>query len=158
MTRVIRRRWDHEPSNLECKDPSRTKQSDKDETDVNNILARYMPGNDLSQWDPSKFVFADVSNIGDYLQCKTTIRDAEMAFGQLPAKVREFFENDPSNLVRAFTEPGFEDELRELGLLNPKPTIVSEKPSPATAPAAGPAPAAPAAGAEGAPAAPAPQE
>lgn len=50
-----------------------------------------------------------------------TLLTAQEAFAGLPAKIRDHFGNDPAQFLAAFYDSKQEDQLREWGLLRPKP-------------------------------------
>lgn len=150
---IRRRRGDYEPDDFICVGESMTKQAPAEETDVNLIVARYVKTGDTSALMRVQGSFADVSTIGDFNECMQKIKGAESAFQELPAEIRDYFNNDPGQLADAMSNPARVEELTAMGLLREdKPTS-----SPATAPAGPAAPAAtaaPAGHASGAAAAP----
>jgi len=121
--------------------PSLTKQSMKDECDINLMMARYqatgvMPSGMLP--GQREAAFGDFSEGFDYMEAQSRILKAQEAFQSLPSRVRERF-GDPSEIIEFLADPGNLEEAIKLGLV--------EKP-------AGAAPAEPAVSAgEGAPAA-----
>lgn len=110
--------------------PSMTKQSDAESADVNNIVAQFIRGVTPPGLTIHEGTFADVSNVGDYLSCVNTVKQAEAAFAELPARLRDRFGNDPSNLIEALFDPNMAAELTELGVLAP----ATEAPTPEVPP------------------------
>lgn len=80
---------------VDCGGVSRTKQSMKDETDINLIIKRH--GGIPPPNHPGRFV--DVSMVGDYFQAVQLVARAQQSFEALPAMVRARFQNDPHVLV-----------------------------------------------------------
>lgn len=95
---------------------SMAKQSMRDETDINNILRRYVKSGSLTHLAQNPGQFADVSEIGDYRSALEQVRSAEATFMNLPARVRTRFNNDAAEFLDFVTTPGNEDELKSLGL------------------------------------------
>lgn len=95
---------------------SMAKQSMRDETDINNILRRYVRSGILTHLAENPGTFADVSEIGDYRSALEQVRSAEATFMNLPARVRTRFNNDAAEFLDFVTTPGHEDELKSLGL------------------------------------------
>lgn len=129
MNREIRTRFGWEPDNFACVGPSKTKQADAGETDVNLIVSRYLQTGDASLLNKTAGYFADVATVGDYLECQNTIKEAEMAFADLPAEVRDAFGNNPVALLEAVHDPARRGELEKLGLVEPSTPTASNAPS-----------------------------
>lgn len=102
--------------------PTMTKQSFKDECDINNILSQYRRTGVLThiRANASAGVYTDLPSEVDYQAALHTVMAAADAFDSLPAKVRARFNNDPEQFLAAFRDPDLEDELLKLGLLKPK--------------------------------------
>lgn len=135
--------------------PSMTKQSFKDECDVNVIMRRYeMTG--LLPESRQDAQYGDVTGL-DYQEAMLLVADARSKFESLPARVRARFDNDPGAFL-AYMEDPDPAELKELGLLNPEAiarldqeAAEASKGSPGEPPVPAAAPAAPAAAAAAAP-------
>lgn len=90
---------------------SRTKQSDREEADINSIVAKYnrtgeQPGmKHLPQYgdDTASTTLHESMNI---------VRNAEAAFASLPSEVRDAVNNDPGALLDLVADP----EQRELAI------------------------------------------
>ena len=94
---------------------SRTKQSFKDECDVNNILRNYsktgvMPEN----FNPGQFLDLDGTSYQEYMQ---TVASAQSMFAELPSGLRKRFDNDPSKFLSFTANPDNIAEAHNLGLL-----------------------------------------
>lgn len=74
---------------------SMTKQSFRDEADINRIVGRFgiAPPPDGSQQ------YLDTVGAKDYLTMVSTIAEVDYLFSTLPAKARASFENSPANLL-----------------------------------------------------------
>ena len=97
--------------------PSRTKQSFRDECDINNILRQFNVTGQL----PAGSVqpqYGDFSGITDYQSALNAVMAAQDSFLQLPAKVRARFDNDPALFVEFASDEANRDEMKALGLLH----------------------------------------
>lgn len=101
-------------------DDDMTQQQFKDECDINVIVANFgITG--LAPQLTQMPTYGDYTNeITDYQTAQNVIAQANQAFGELPSKIRERFQNDPQKLMEYMAEEGHENELRDLGLLPPK--------------------------------------
>lgn len=106
----------------------RTKQSFKNDCDINVLMARHRRGIPLSpdQLNQRQAIFADVSSIGDYQTIRHKIASAEAKFQTVPAAIRARFNNNPAQFLAFFNNPDNRDECIELGLIQRPPQ--KEKP------------------------------
>lgn len=94
-------------------EPSRTKQSFKDECDINLLMKRYgtVPA-------PTRVPqFGDFSEIGTFFDARLAVLEAEQEFMTLPAKVRSRFDNDPGKLLAFLEDERNRAEAISLGLV-----------------------------------------
>lgn len=105
------------------KGASRTKQSMKDECDVNNILKRYQKTGLLPVATGPGGDYIDVSAVGEYQESLNTVIRAQEAFAALPSGVRARFSNDPAQFLSFVGDPKNADELVKLGLAEKKKPI-----------------------------------
>lgn len=96
--------------------PSRTKQSFRDECDINNILRKFNVTGQLpiGSVQPQ---YGDFSGITDYQSALNAVMAAQDSFLALPAKVRAKFDNDPALFVEFASNEANKDEMKALGLL-----------------------------------------
>lgn len=99
-----------------------TVQANKDEVNVNSIIARFIKTGDASVFNQRVGTYADVSNIGDYAACQEMLKNAQESFATLPARVRDAFKNDPGLLAEALQDVNRRPELEALGIMVPTPT------------------------------------
>lgn len=120
----------------------RTKQSFKDECDVNQIMARFQRTGVLEFRNKFEAQYADVSGV-TFQAAMDTIARANHMFHSMPARVRDKFQNDPGRFLAWIQNPNHADEARELGLMKPKESapVVEPAAAPAAASAAASAPA-----------------
>lgn len=107
-------------------EPSLTRQEFKDECDLELILKRFgstEAGMAAIQnaVDLSNLRFDDVSAVPDFRAARDQIMQAEAKFMALPAQVRARFDNDAALFLDFATDPKNLDEMRAMGLANPKP-------------------------------------
>jgi hypothetical protein len=110
---------------------SRTKQSFKNEVNVNSIVKRYRKTKDTSLLAVRDSFFADFSTSIDLATAYSAIDKAEFEFSKLSATTRDYFDNDPVRFFRELSDPERVKSLPEsLGLLKagrPKEPLVPVK-------------------------------
>lgn len=121
-----------------CPEPGKTQQQFKDESDVNNILARYR-NVELVPTGDREPMFGDFSDpaLQDYHTALQTIRGVGDLMMSLPAKVRSRFNNDPVQILQFVSDSKNQAEAKELGLLREdyvSPTKPPEGTTPPTTP------------------------
>lgn len=127
--------WDRNRTVLDCTgSPQRTKQSFRDECDINGIMAKYIKTGTVAHVAKhgGQYGFAPS---GDYMDAMETVARAQSMFMDLPAKVREKFANDPAQFLAFVQDPKNEKDMAAMGLLQTPPT-----PPPATGTTAPPTP------------------
>lgn len=95
--------------------PSRTKQSMKDECDINQIVKKFDKTGLLDHLADGVPNFADVSDLGDYRSALDNVKRAEEFFAGFPAGVRAEFDNDVARFM-AYVGRASDEDLRKLGL------------------------------------------
>lgn len=109
---------------LECKDVSKTQQSQADEADINTIVRRFKLTGQLPE-NVKVPVFADTDGELTYKECLDMIRQADQSFSAMPADVRARFGNDPANFVEFCSDEKNLEEMRKLGLAVPAAVVES---------------------------------
>lgn len=92
---------------------SMTEQHHARACDINAIMAKYVKTGvieHLSRYEPT---FADVSEL-DFKRSLDTVARVEQEFADLPAFVRDHYENDPQEYINALRTPEGIEELRNL--------------------------------------------
>lgn len=107
-------------SDLFC-DPAegKTRQSEAEEADINRIMRRYEQTGELPVMKGKSPVYGDFANVEDYLSACLRVKAAEVAFLELPARVRARVNNDPGEFLAWALDPKNLKELQELGLAVP---------------------------------------
>jgi len=123
---------------------SRTQQHMRDETDINNIVARHIKGAPLGNPNATRRpMFGDFSSV-DFMHMQNSIADIDQTFRSLPARVRSRFNNDPYQVVRFVEKSENRAEAIKLGLVisdlpgNPEAPKAEETPMPRPDPEANP--------------------
>lgn len=121
--------------------PSRTQQHQRDETDINFIVKRYMQTGVLPQ-SALQPLYGDFESLS-FHEAQNKIRAAQEAFNLIPAEIRARFDNDPGKFVDFASNPENEDELIRLKLRDPRPAVVPPQDGPREPKGGNPAPANP---------------
>ena len=91
----------------------RTKQSFKDETDVNFIIQKHTRMGTLSHLEQWGGNYGDFSDF-DFQKAQNQIANANSMFEQLPAGVRNEFKNSPELFFDYVNDPENKENLAEL--------------------------------------------
>lgn len=118
---IARDAYEHLRVDTDVSGESMTKQSFKDECDINFIMARYERTGQLPLGDVQP-LFGDFSNGLDLHQAMNAVSMAERNFIQnVPADVRARFDNDPGKFLDFALDPNNVEEMIKLGLAVRKP-------------------------------------
>ncbi len=90
----------------------RTKQSFKDETDVNQIINQHARMGTLSHLEQWGGQYGDLADF-DFQNAQNQIAHANTMFEQLPPNVKKHFHNSPERFFTYVNDPENADELRE---------------------------------------------
>lgn len=96
----------------------KTKQSFKDECDVNRIMARYLATGELPNINQLAPQYLDVTAI-DFQEHQNFIAGANSLFQELPSAIRSRFGNSPAEFLDFCSHEKNRPELAEMGLLRP---------------------------------------
>lgn len=120
MSTTIRRR-----SQYSCGTQLITKQSHKQECDINYILTQFKKTGIITHISNQTPVYDDLPDQFDYQSSLNLLQAAGDSFSALPSVVRRYFDNDPALLLAALHNPEMRSKLEELGILkgpdNPRP-------------------------------------
>ncbi len=117
------------PVRLNFNGTSRTKQSFKDETDINAIMARFQKTGMLEFVNKHEPQYGDVTAL-DFQISMESVATAREMFADLPSKVRDRFNNEPAELLEFLDNPDNRDEAVLLGLVTlPKAKTESKPPA-----------------------------
>lgn len=115
-------------SGLMCVDESRTKQSFKEECDINTIVRRFGVTGQVPNSIETPLQ-GDFSDALDFRQSMDLIVAAREAFQELPAQVRKRFHHDPAEFNEFVSDESNRAEAEKLGIVVPPP-----KPAPPAPP------------------------
>lgn len=122
----------HKDDGLTFTEPSRTKQEFSKEADINLLVERYLK---TGSWGEAQGIrqplFDDFTDDMDYREMQNRIIEAQEDFMSLPARTRDFFQNDVASAMEFLADPENHDKARELGMLPPLERKPSQ-PSPET--------------------------
>ncbi|AXH75961.1 MAG: internal scaffolding protein [Microviridae sp.] len=92
-----------------------TKQSFKDECDINSIVKKALRNGMLPEGNVNP-IYGDFADVKDYQEGLNVILKADAQFNSLPAHVRSKFQNDPAQFLEFANNPANGKEMVELGL------------------------------------------
>lgn len=96
---------------------TRTQTQFKDDCDVNRILAKYKATGTLTHVRNAQAgVYADLTQIPSYQEALNTVINAQRAFEEVPAKIRQRFNHDPNEFIKFLADPKNNQEAVKLGL------------------------------------------
>lgn len=101
---------------LVCPEKGETKQSFKDECDVNNILKLYEQTGQLPDLIKQNAQYGDFSDVVGYQEALNTVMHAQEQFEALSSAVRERFNNDPAKFLAFMEDEKNVDEAVRMGL------------------------------------------
>jgi len=100
-----------------------TKQSFKDECDINTIMNRYLSTGEMPVINERAPQYLDVSSGFDFSEMQRQVLEAEELFSELPSILRNRFANNPADFLSYCADPANEPEMRKLGLLKERPAV-----------------------------------
>lgn len=115
-------------SQIQFTTPGRTKQSFKDECDINVIMRRYQVTGELVHLNQRSPLFGDFPDM-DFQSAMAIVIQARENFATLPSEVRDRFANDPGRLLSFLQDPANREEAIKLGLVR-----IAEQPAPTPEP------------------------
>ncbi len=114
---------------IEFPEQTRTKQSFQAECDINNIMKKYQLTGALEHTNKHQMQYGDATPLQLQDALDIVIKADEM-FDSLPSSLRKKFHGDPAEYLEFVQDEDNEEEMRELGLLNPRdpPKKVEKEP------------------------------
>lgn len=119
---------------IEFTTQGRTKQSFKDECDVNRIMARYLATGQLPDMNNVDPQYLDATGY-DYQEHQNFIAGANSLFHELPSSIRSRFGNSPAEFLDFCSQEKNRPEMAEMGLLRPQTHAPIPTPQTKSAPA-----------------------
>lgn len=100
-------------------EPSRTSQEFAEESDINNIMARYIKTGTIPVYLDRGVLDGDMHEL-TYHDMQNFIAEGNSAFAALPAVVRAEFNNDAAAFIDFAMDENNRPKLREWGMLSPE--------------------------------------
>lgn len=118
---------------IEFTEPSRTKQSELADSDINNIMARYALTGVAPVPHRGEPLYGDFSDVEDYQVSLNKVMAAEERFASLPSELRKKFDYNPQNMINFILDEKNREECVKLGFINDNSSSAPEpvNPSPA---------------------------
>lgn len=106
---------------ITCGDENPTKQSFRDECDINNIMAKYQKTGAVAHTNrhAGEYGFASSHDFAESMRIVTT---ANEMFADLPSSIRSKFANSPENFLGFVQDPANREEMAKMGLLSDEAT------------------------------------
>lgn len=112
----------------------------RDECDVNVIMRRYQNTGVLTHvMEDANAIYGDFYDVPDYKSGVELMLAADNLFMELPSSVRDKFQNNAGEFLDFASNPDNIDEMREMGLAEPKQATVEAAAEP-KAPSPSPSP------------------
>lgn len=111
----VRSRWDTKRLKKRTKGKTVTQQQFKDEVDVNNIVNKFDKTGVVTHLNNKTPRYGFAESL-DFKEAMDTVTDASESFDDLPANVREYFNNDPQAFLEGLNDPNHQQILSELGI------------------------------------------
>lgn len=118
-----------------------TKQSFKDECNINKIMDKFQRTGVIDHYAKHGPTYGDATSV-DLQDALNVISHAETMFEELPSSLRKKFENNPQKFLDFVQNSDNLEEMRELGLAKSGPAApnANDQTNAPTEPAAAPAP------------------
>ena len=103
---------------------TRTKVSAQAETDINNIMAKYIKTGHIA-WTNRQPPQYGISDGQTFHEAMNIVIEAEENFSELPAHIRKRFGNDPQEFLNFVSDENNHNEAIKLGMI-PSPAVAEE--------------------------------
>lgn len=107
-------------SGLHCMDKTLAQQQFRDESDINVLFGRYLESGEMPQV-LNGLTYGNFEGIYDFQTAMNAVRTAEGLFMQLPARLKNRFDNNPQKLLDFMADDENRAEAEFLGLVNKEP-------------------------------------
>ena len=120
----------HKHAILFDKEKSLTKQSFKNECNINKIMDKFQKSGAISHYASNSPSYGDATQ-ADLQDALNIVADANTMFEELPSSIRKKFDNDAGEFLNFVQDEKNLEEMRELGLAKPAKTEppVEQKPA-----------------------------
>lgn len=93
-----------------------TEQGHKKDCDVNEIIKKYDKTGLITHVSNFEAKFGDMTGL-DFKQMQDKVANAKSMFNSLPAEIRDYFRNSPTDLLTFMEDPNNREKGIELGLI-----------------------------------------
>lgn len=100
----------------EIKGESLTQQHFAQEADVRNIIKQYDKTGLIANVQKGVARYGDYSEVNEYREALDLVNQANATFAELPAELREMFQNNAGTFLEFATDPKNSDKMIQLGL------------------------------------------
>lgn len=100
----------------EPKGESLTQQHFAHEADVRNIIKQYDKTGLIANVQKGVARYGDYSEVNEYREALDLVNEANATFAELPAELREMFQNNAGTFLEFATNPENENQMIKLGL------------------------------------------
>lgn len=107
-------------------DKSLTQQQFKDSADINVLFGKYLETGEIPQVEGMGY--GDFTGIFDFQSAMNAVRAAEESFAELPARIKNRFDNNPQKLVEFINDPENREEAEFLKIVAPRPAELPKEP------------------------------
>lgn len=123
--------WNGKRPVVDCsKDKGLTVQADRDEADINKIIARFEKTGTIMRMNAREPFYGDVSGFDGLADAMIKVQEADKLFMSYPADIRERFGNDKRKMIDFLADENNRKEAEDLGLVMPKPKLMPEPKGP----------------------------
>lgn len=112
----VRRQFDHVVCNAVVEGESRTKQSFRDECDINNVMKKWEKTGLITSVNRISAQYIDLSDTPTYQEAQNVVLAADTMFNALPAQLRGRFRNNPAEFLSFMDDGRNTQEIADLGL------------------------------------------
>jgi len=130
---------ERERTTTEPKGESLTQQHFAQEADVRNIIKQYDKTGLIANVQKGVAQYGDYSEVNEYREALDLVNDANGMFAELPAELRQMFQNNAGTFLEFATNPENENKMM-LGLKEAPRVLTSEAEEPKEKAAEPPAP------------------
>lgn len=117
------------PGDIVFTKPTRTKRAFKDDYDLNQVIAKYHKTGILPVMRQDTPLYGDFSTPIDYQEAQNKIILADNLFAALPAHIRRRFDDDPAEFLDFAQNEDNQQEMIDLGLLDPSSLSTNAEPT-----------------------------
>ncbi len=128
MDTIIRHNTPRKRVQINFEGKGRTKQSMKDECDINMIMAKYQKTGAIAHVNDHGANYGFATSL-DFSEAMRLIKTAQDMFNGLPSSIRTRFANDPAQFLDFVQDADNEAEMAKLGLIPEKepPEVPSDE-------------------------------